>query len=165
MTDEQQLKLQAFFDGELPEKESREVASWVARDVGATALMGELRNTRKALSDFEPAFRLPETREFYWSKIEREIQRLSPAEEPVETVRPLSLLRRWLIPAGTLAGIALAVIVVGLQFGLLNQTPGPQTEMSVSESGVFTYRDFANGTTLVWLPYPAEREIAQNTTH
>ena len=31
MTEEQQLKLQAFLDGELPESDRREVAAWLAR--------------------------------------------------------------------------------------------------------------------------------------
>ena len=68
-----QLKLQAHFDGELPEPEARAVANWLARDREAVALLAELRNTRKALKGFESDIKLPETREFYWSKIEREI--------------------------------------------------------------------------------------------
>ena len=51
---ETQLKLQAFLDGELPEQEARDVAALVARDSEATDLLTELRNTRKALADFEP---------------------------------------------------------------------------------------------------------------
>jgi len=32
---EQQLKLQAYLDGELPEAEARAVAEWLSRDEGA----------------------------------------------------------------------------------------------------------------------------------
>ena len=78
-----QLKLQAFLDGELPEAEASEVANWLARDREAAALLEELRNTRSALAGFEAEVRLPESREFFWSKIEREIQRLeTPAPKP-----------------------------------------------------------------------------------
>ena len=98
-----QLKLQAFLDGELPEGEASEVANWVARDREAAALLEELRNTRDALAGFEAGIQLPESREFFWSKIEREIQRLeTPAPKPAPA--PLfALLRRFLVPASAVA--------------------------------------------------------------
>ena len=43
MNEEQQLKLQAFVDGELPEAEARGVAAELARNSEATALLNELR--------------------------------------------------------------------------------------------------------------------------
>ena len=43
---EQQLKLQAFLDGELPEQEARDMAALVARDAEAADLVAELRHTR-----------------------------------------------------------------------------------------------------------------------
>ena len=80
-----QLKLQAFLDGELPEAEASEVANWLARDREAAALLEELRNTRDALAGFEAGIQLPESREFFWSKVQREIQRL---ETPAPRARP-----------------------------------------------------------------------------
>src|SRR6476646_9234604 len=103
MIEEQQLKLQAFLDGELPEKDAREVAAWLARDAEATDLLAELRNTRKALVDFEPGLKLPESREFYWSKIQREIQRLEPVQTPAKPVSVFALVRRILVPLGSVA--------------------------------------------------------------
>ncbi len=78
MTHEQQLKLQAFLDGELPEREAREILAWTQRDGAAAALLAELKNTRAAMAKSEPHLSVPESREFFWSKIEREIQRLEP---------------------------------------------------------------------------------------
>ena len=69
-----QLKLQAYLDGELPENEAREVAGWVAKDREAVALLSELKATRQAMADFEIGIKLPESREFYLSKIARQIQ-------------------------------------------------------------------------------------------
>ena len=66
-----QLKLQAFLDGELPEAEASKVANWIAGDGQASALLEELRHTQEALAGFEAGIRLPESREFFWSKIER----------------------------------------------------------------------------------------------
>ncbi len=152
MNEEQQLKLQAFLDGELPEDEARATAAWVARDPDATALMAELRNTRKALSDFEPAVKLPETREFYWSKIEREIQRLEPVPRVRETVSLAGWWRRLLVPAGAIAALVIAGLIAIHQF-----EPGVSTDASLTDAGAFTYRDQAEGMTVVWLSYPAEK--------
>jgi anti-sigma factor RsiW len=69
------LKYQAFVDGELSEREARGVAEAIERDPEAQALVAELRATRTALAGNEPEVTLPETPEFYWSKIEREIRR------------------------------------------------------------------------------------------
>src|SRR6185369_11737100 len=82
--------------------------AWLAKDADATALLGELRNTRKALADHEPALKVPESREFYWSKIEREIQRLEPVEEKAGGPSLFTLLRRILLPAGAVAGLVIA---------------------------------------------------------
>jgi anti-sigma factor RsiW len=157
MNDEQQLKLQAFVDGELPEKDAREMASWVARDEEAAGLARELRHTRQALADAEPVVRLPEAREFYWSKIRGAIERLEAAPLEPESVPVWPWLRRFLVPAGAIAAMLLMVAVAGLQSGLFRPSGGPETELALSDSGTFTYRDYANGTTLVWLEYPAER--------
>jgi len=153
MNEEQQLKLQAFLDGELPEDDARATASWVARDSDATALLNELRNTRKALADFEPALKLPESREFYWSKIEREIQRLEPVERPRETVSLAAMLRRFLVPAGALAALLIAGIVAFHNIGVAAAAP---SEAALADAGAFTYRDQDQGMTVVWLSYPAE---------
>jgi len=146
-----QLKLQAYLDGELSEAEAAEVANWLARDREAVALLGELRNTRQAFVGLEVGIMLPESREFFWSKIERAIH--SQELQPQAAARPRPWLPRWgkiLIPAGALAAVAI-VALVGL-FG----SGGLPSEMAVADPGAFTYRDFNSGTTLVWLSYPAE---------
>ena len=35
-------------------------------------------------------------------------------------------------------------------------------ETALADAGAFTYRDYAAGTTLVWLSYPAENELADD---
>jgi len=165
MTDEQQLKLQSFLDGELPEKDARDVAAWLARDADTTALATELRNTRKALANFESDVKLPESREFYWSKIEREIQRREPAAETAAPVPWFALFRRWLMPAGAVAALAAIMFFARMQPGLLGTVHVPDLEKTVADAGAFTYHDDNSGTTLVWVDYPAESEFAKNTVH
>ncbi len=147
-----QLKLQAYLDGELAGSEAREVADCLARDAEAAKLATELRQTKDALKGFEESIRLPESREFYWSKIQREIQR---AEKPVSRAPApwFSRLQRFLVPA---AGLALLGVA-----GLLSmpRSAAPR-ETALADSGAFTYHDYSASTTLVWLTYPAENDVA-----
>jgi anti-sigma factor RsiW len=160
MNEEQQLKLQAFLDGELPEKDTREVASWLARDADATALHTELRNTRQALKGFEPELKVPESREFYWSKIKREIERSAPAPAP-ERISLFTSLRRFLLPLGAVAVFALAAVITLHQFGGSAAHP-VQVNAILADAGAFTYRDESQGMTVVWLSYPAEKKLADS---
>ena len=155
---ETQLKLQAYLDGELPEAEASKIAQRVARDHQAAALVAEMRDTRNALRGFEAGIQLPESRDFFWSKIAREIQRL---ETPAPKATPTSLLtlwRRFLVPASALAMVFLAGVVLTRQAGPVGRSA--EIETALADSGAFTYRDYSAGTTLVWLSYPAENEVA-----
>src|SRR6185312_2575425 len=126
MTDEQQLKLQAFFDGELPESDAREVSAWLAQDADATALLGELKNTRNALKVSEPEVKLPESREFYWSKIKREIERTAAAPAPV----PRASLFTWVRRATMSLGAVAALVIAG--FIIFHQPAGGQRAVTVN---------------------------------
>lgn len=164
MTDEQQLKLQAFLDGELPEDEAREVAAWVARDSEAKALHAELKNTRRAIKESEPRVQLPESREFYWSKIQRQIERLEPVTpKPVKT-SPLSAVWKLLVPLSAVAVFVIAGLLTFHGAAPAHPRHFAETEVAAADSGAFTYRDYSAGMTLVWLPFPAENDLAHKTS-
>ncbi len=153
-----QLKLQAYFDGELPAREVREVEAALALDAEARALVAEWKQTRIALAAFEDGLKLPESREFYWSKIQRAIA-LAERPEPTRVHVPWFLAwRRWLVPAGAVAAVTIAALLA-----ITEWAPAPNAEMksSIADAGAFVYRDYANGTTLVWLSYPAENGSAK----
>lgn len=161
---ERQLKLQAHLDHELPEAESREVAAWLAADAEASALAAELKNTRQALAGAGAPLKLPETREFYWSKISREIARLETKREPVAVAAEswFARARRFVVPAGAMAGLAIAALLA------LNQ---PVEEMlfetsvqTGAETRASTYHDYAHGATLVWLSFPSQSGAAGGDT-
>lgn len=156
-----QLKIQAFLDGELPEDEARVVANQLAADREAVALLGELRNTRQAMAGFESQIRLPESREFFWSKIRREIERLEPAAAPVakEHRSVFGLLRRVLLPVGCVAAAVIAALLILPRNGGSN-IPFAPVETAFADAGALTYRDFSSGTTLVWISYPAENDLS-----
>ena len=151
-----QLKLQSYLDGELPEAEARQLADRLGQDQEGSALLNELRQTRQALAGFEQEIKLPEAREFYWSKIQREIQRQEVAAPAPTSGTPwFYRLRRLLMPAAGLAMISLLALIATREAG----GPGdPSVETALEDSGAFTYHDDSAGATLVWLSYPADNE-------
>lgn len=162
MTQEQQLKLQAFLDGELPEREAREILAWTQRDSAAAGLLAELKNTRQAMVKSEPHLCLPESREFFWSKIEREIQRLEPQTYAAPDISIFTLLRRWLLPAVSVGALVLAGVLA--HFNVPNHgspvaaqtvadTDASTVETTLANSDATTYRDASEGTTLVLFSY------------
>jgi anti-sigma factor RsiW len=162
MNQDLQLKLQAYLDGELPSGEAKAVADLVAQDADVRALLAELTNTRSALAGFEAEIKLPETREFYWSKIARDIQRQESTVPGRSSSSIFTFLRRLLVPSGVMVALLMGMLVIlqhldfGRQFGVV------ENETAQVDAGTFTYRDFASGTTLVWLSYPAENEFAES---
>jgi hypothetical protein len=118
---DQKLKLQAWMDGELSEGEARQVAAFVEGDRDAQAIVAELRVTRSFLTGNEPETKLAEGRDFYWSKIRRDIEHLDRAAElePSRTQWWVAW-RRLLAPV---SGLALIAFVSVLSINLFNRSP------------------------------------------
>lgn len=139
-------------DGELSDREADEMRERVARDPEAKALLAELRNTHAALAGHEEGIKLPESREFFWSKIQREIQR---AEQPAAAQEPKVswmewLLRHWL-PAGGVAVLScLLVVLLAVNTG---GSPAQLAEMELNsdDMGAYTFRDQQEKMTIIWL--------------
>lgn len=163
MNQDLQLKLQAYLDGELPSGEAQSMADLLDRDAAVRDLFVELTNTRAALLSHKPEIKIPDSREFYWSKIRRQIERGEQPEPIKKSVPLMERIRRLLVPVGTVAAMMLGVMVVQQQLG-----QGGYAAMEADgvheDSEAFTYRDYASGTTLVWLSYPAENEFADTDT-
>jgi anti-sigma factor RsiW len=167
MNEEQQLKLQAFLDGELPEREAREILVWSQRDHEAAALLAELKNTRQAMVKSEPHLSVPESRAFFWSKIEREIQRREPEMAVTPRISIFTMLRRFLLPASAVV----ALVIAGL-FAHFNapkvviesvaDADTPSVETTLANSDATTYRDASEGTTLVWFSSATDDSPTQN---
>jgi anti-sigma factor RsiW len=154
-----QLKLQAYLDGELPEGEARVLAAGLAQDPQAEALLTELRQTRDAMAGSEQVRALPESREFYWSRIQREIERVeAPAPQPMRVSGLIMAFRRFLVP---LTGLAL-LVVAGFIATRGPVEPTSSIETAVVDPGTLIYHDYSAGATFVWLPYPADNEAIEN---
>jgi anti-sigma factor RsiW len=167
MNQEQQLKLQAFLDGELPEREAREILSWTQRDGAAGALLAELKNTRQAMVNSEPHLSLPESREFFWSKIEREIQRREPVAAVAPEISIFTALRRWLLPAVAVGALVIAGMITHFNVPkttveMVADADTPSVETTLANSDATTYRDASEGTTLVWFSPAADDSPVPN---
>ena len=134
-----QLKLQSYLDGELPAREAAKVRDWVARDQEAQTLLEALRGMNTVLAGHEAECKLPESREFYWSKIQREIER-QPQPEPVRRESWLAWLQRHVMPV---AGMALVVGLCGF-LALHSGGPAKTGEMELASDGVFPRSNSVN---------------------
>src|SRR5690349_9550867 len=103
-----QLRIQAYLDNELSPGEARKFAAMLNSDRAAQQLYGELRAMKEALRENEPEVKLPESRDFYWSQIQRRIA--TTEREPVRASAPWWV--RMLAPAlGTAALLGLLALV------------------------------------------------------
>jgi anti-sigma factor RsiW len=160
MKHELELKVQAWLDGELPEQEARRIGEWIAHDTEASALAGELGGMRQALFRHEPAAVLGESREFYWGKIERQIERES-ALRPTNDVPWYARWRQYMAPLAGAAALGCVLVMA------VTQSASPSfDEISSTEGGMeaVTFHDQSAQMTVVWLQdnsaVPAEDQPA-----
>ena len=151
-----ELKLQAYLDEELASGEASEIRELLERETEARSLLEELKATRTLLAGNELEFKLPETREFYWSKIRRQIEREEQPASPVDARQAASAWwTRFLAPAAVL--IALAVFIAfALQkpdasSGLWAFDEGHEIETPLEETSSFSFRSEAAAMTVVWV--------------
>lgn len=140
-----ELKLQAFLDGELDARETREVEALIAQDAPSAALLQELKWTKGAIVGNEAEVKLSESREFFWGKIERAIE----AGEKQAATAPVG--RAWwmklLYPATGLA--AMAAVMFAISGG---RTGGGEGTESVSEDvNAISFRSEAEAMSVVYV--------------
>jgi anti-sigma-K factor RskA len=147
MNHELELKVQAWLDGETSDHEAARIADLLAKDAEANALAAELGTVRNTMAGSELVVPLPETREFYWSKIERQIQ----LESRQPRHAPVSWLAHWRRVMMSLAGVtALACVLITAVKQLHQPT---FDEISDTDAGMdaVTFHDQSAEMTVVWL--------------
>ena len=154
MNQETQFKLQAYLDGELSDREAQRLAELAADNTEAKNLVAELSMAKTILAGNEPALSLPESREFYWSKIHREIQRAEQLQPRPEN-GPLFGWRKYLAP---LAGTALVVFLgIGMvRFANLTGLDDSNRHLAEVENlsedtGSFSFRSHSENMFVVWV--------------
>lgn len=140
-----ELKLQAMLDGELDALDLREVEALLAQDAPSAALMQELKWTRLAVAGNEAEAKLPESREFYWSKISRAIE----AGEKQVVAAPTE--RAWwlklLYPATGLAAM------VAVMFGISDKrtADGGDSESVTEDVNAVSFRSESEKMSVVYV--------------
>lgn len=158
MKQEFELKLQAYLDGELAPGEASAVAAQIETDAGARALHAELQQTTVLLKNNEVERRLPQTREFFWSQIEREISRQEARNERASAPWWLELLRRH---AGMVSGVGVAAALVVLAAIQLNWVSGDlleEIDNPLDETTSFSFRSESQKMTVVWIANPSSKK-------
>lgn len=151
MNRETQLQVQAYLDNELSAGEARKVSQLISSDTFARDLFNELKGTREVLLENEPPVQVPDSRDFYWSQIQRRIA-TAERQPAVAHTRPWWI--RLLAPAaGAVALFAILLSVVnpsGERINVskvINATPH-QLEQP-SDVSTITFR--SEGVNVVWI--------------
>jgi len=152
------LKLQAFVDGELPETEARAVADTLKRDGQRQLLHDELRSLRALLRGNELDHPVLETREFYWSQIQRSIA-AAPAERAPHA-RSLGWLLRWLVPVGATALLSVYWLMPTRSGATESLLVGHEIETPLEETTSYAFRSESAGMTVVWVETGGQHHLA-----
>lgn len=141
------LEIQAYVDGELDAARRATVESLCSTDPAARRLLEDLASFRDCVQGHEPEFSVPETREFYWSQIQRQLK--SPAAPAPAQISPWLNWVRWLVPVAGLAAVAYLIALPR------SEAPASRTLASVSpasmEASSVVYRSEADGVTVHWI--------------
>ena len=155
---EYSLKLQAFVDGELPETEARAVAETLKRDGQRQVLHDELRLVRALLRGNELEHPVLETREFYWSQIQRSIA-AAPTER-VPHARSLGWLLRWLVPVGATALLSVYWLMPTYSGATKSLLVGHEIDTPLEETTSYAFRSESAGMTVVWVETEGQHHLA-----
>ncbi len=164
-TEDVSLKIQACVDGEASAAERSEIERRIAANPAERQLAEGLKAVSALLKANEPVAAVPETREFYFSKIARQIEAEKRKAErvPVEnTASWFQWARKHFVG---LAGSGFAALLALALFAMPGGVGAREGEVDLAsdEMGSYTYRDQQQEVTMVWLydrktaePEPAE---------
>lgn len=150
-----ELKIQALVDGELTESEAEQMRECMDNDVRLQILYVRLIQARDLISKYEMSRVLPESGDFYWAKIAKEIEIDGVANQRTN----YSMVTKWLFRRlAPLLGIATIAMLITLQ-----QSSVPDLgieiesdhELELSSDGieVMTFNSADDSMSIVWLDY------------
>lgn len=156
---ETQLSIQALIDGELSGEKQCDVERLVKADAEAKALHDELSRTADALKTNESLRELPETRDFFWSKIAAEIELEDRKAESAQNRPRAAWWTRLLAPIGAAAALVIAFTLFQGESPISQQSKGvapvvgnetlAETELEMPDS--FTFYLHEQDTTVIWV--------------
>ena len=159
MNQELELQLQAYLDGELPASEARKLTELLTKDMAAQALLSELTFTKRALQGNEVEMALPETPEFYWSKIAREIECLDQMAAPSRPTPWWRVSFKYLVPIGGLAAICLLLVVPGTKEDTGEASSAAVIENLSPDMVASSFRSQSDGLKVIWLSEKTDDQV------
>ena len=149
MNTEFKLKLQAFLDGELPERAAKDVEVQMRSLPEAQSLLDELKFTRQALRENEPEYHLADSRDFYWSQIERAILAQQEAATHRRRLFSLAWLRRYWPQLSGASVAAILLAIAALQVNWSSPPVWEDVESPLADTSTFWFRSEPDRLTLV----------------
>ncbi len=153
MNENTELKIQALLDGELDPPERESVEALLQNDPVARASHDAQRATRELLRGAEPEHRLPESADFHWSKIRRQIESSSP-EQATPAPRPVSRPSLWLrlaVPGFAALVVALVLARPPWQTRIKAAYHPHEVESPLQEMNAITFHSESANMTVVWV--------------
>ncbi len=135
------LDLQAYVDSELDAARRAEVERLLNGDAEARQIADGLREVGRLVREHEPVAQVPETREFYWSQIQRRIAAAEGGGAAHKSASSALNWLRWLAPA---LGVAAVVVFVAMP------RPGARGQ-EFADSTTVMYQSDADGLTIHWI--------------
>jgi len=155
MTEQTKLRLQAWVDGELPPAEAAEVIRLTETDADTAAIVQEIKLTRGWLAGNELPRPVPESREFHWSKIERQLRTPDSAAPASKADAGWIMARlRWLVPAGLAAVLAIVLLTSPRPASESAALMPPEIDSPQEDVGTITFRSDSEQMTVVWVGNP-----------
>ena len=97
----------------------------------------------------EAGVKLPESRELFWSKIEREIERMEKPAAPSRNIPWLVWVQRHVLPVGGVAMLSCLLAVLIVRSGRVS-AQFAEMELASDAMGSYTFRDQQHRMTMVW---------------
>lgn len=166
MTLEQQLKIQAYIDGELSRREAKKVEALIASDPEARRLFEELKFASTAIRENEPEIKMPLSRELFWNRIAQQINQSEPDPIPlldyIKQIIRVAFGRKYWVPV-----TATIIAVIGIF--LLKDVIKPIEDYLVvvetpsDDVGSYSFRAQSEKMFVVWI-YNKENKNQEGAT-
>lgn len=141
---ETMLEIQASADGETNAVKDRALRQLLAQDSEAQRLHAEISNLKAILRRHESGIQVSDSREFYWSQIQRRIEVEEQAAKRAQAMSAGMHIWRWLAP---MMAISAVIAVVALQ----PFTGGKEIKATANPVTTVTFSSEADGVTIHWI--------------
>lgn len=158
LTEQQMLAIQAEVDGQLESQQRFEVQALIAANGAAGVFRDSIAGTRAVIRRGEPTRVVPGNRDFYWSKIRRQIESAGRTDESAEKMKSVTapdgrgaLWSRWIgwgLPA---LGAAAVVLVMMRSDDRTDAENVALIEGSQLEASGQVFRSEHDGVTIHWI--------------